>query len=76
MDWILDVNFIGNKVHFFNIPLFYAKYSLCTFCELFIWSLKHFRKKEYEVKKKNEISVCIDLKTDLHSCYELNCVHP
>ena len=46
IDWILNVNFIGNKEHFFNIPLFYPKYSLCTFCKLFISSQKYFRKNE------------------------------
>ena len=46
IDWILNVNLGGTNSIFFNIPLFYTKYSLCTFCELFISSLKYFRKNE------------------------------
>ena len=46
MDWILDVNFIGDKNHFLHILSFYPKDSLCTFCEIFISSLKYFRKNE------------------------------
>ena len=47
MDWILDVIFIGNKwAFFFHILSFYPKYSLYIFFEMFIFSLKYFRKNE------------------------------
>ena len=61
---------------FFSIPLFYPKHTLYTFCDLFISSLKCFRKKWITSKRENEMSACLDLKTGLHSFYRLNCVHP
>ena len=43
---------LGTNEHFFHILSFYPKYSLCIFCEMFILSLKHFRKNEQGVKER------------------------
>ena len=48
---------------------------------MYILSIVHLvpkilQEKWIRSKRENEMSVCLDLKTDLHSCYGLNCVQP
>ena len=61
---------------FFHILLFHPKYSLCTFFEMFHLVTKILQKKRIRSKREYQMRVCLDLKTDLSSCYGLNCVHP
>ena len=77
VDWILDVNFIGNKRAFFFLhPIILPQ----TLIMHILWNV-HFipqtlKEKWIRSKRENEMRICLDLKTDLHSSYVLNCVHP
>ena len=76
MDWVLDVNFIGNKQAFFSHPIILPQILIMYI----LWNVHLFPKALQEIwirsKREYEMTVCLDLKTELHSCYGLNCVHP
>ena len=74
MDLLLDVNVIGNTWAFFSHPII-LPHSLCIFCGVHLVP-KTLQEKWVRIERENEMTVCLDLKTDLHSCYGLNCVHP